>query len=125
MKTPDEIKQRMTLLKTQFSSQTSNSLDLFGKLLTELIATFPNAIPQVLLHEKALNLGLSADFVEKTIDQLHLAGLVIINRDKTLNTKHNLLKFPSIPFHFGKLYVKRPASLTRLKKAQRKQQRSS
>ena len=125
MKTPDEIKQRIAILKTQITSPTSSPLDLLGKLLTELIATFPNAIPQTLLFEKALSLGLTAEFMEKTLAQLHQEGLVIINRDKTLHQKHDLLKFPSIPFHFGKLYVKRPVSLTRLNKAKRKQPRSS
>ena len=125
MKTPDDIKQRLAILKTQFASQPSSPHELLGKLITELIATFPNAIPQTLLIEKATNLGLSSEFVEKTIAQLNQEGLVIINRDQTLNRIHELLKFPSVPFQFGKLNVKRPVSLKHLHKTQQKQQRSS
>jgi len=125
MKSPDDVMQRMAILKTQYSSPTSNPHSLLGKLISELIATFPNAIPKSLLLEKAESIGIPAEFVDKTIIQLHQEGLVIINRDKTLNRKHELLKFPSVPFHFGKLMVKRPVSLTRLNKTQRKQHRSS
>ena len=125
MKTPDDIKQRLAILKTQLTSQTSSPHDLLGKLLTELIATFPNAIPRTLLIDKATNLGLSTEFVDEILGQLHQEGLVIINRDKTLHQTHKLLKFPSVPFHFGKLIVKRPVSLKQLNKTQRKQKRSS
>ncbi len=125
MKTPDDIKQRLAILKTQLTSQTSSPHDLLGKLFTELIATFPNAIPRTLMMEKATNLGLSPEFVEKIIAQLNQEGLVIINRDQTLHRTHELLKFPSVPFQFGKLHVKRPVSLKHLHKTQQKQQRSS
>ena len=125
MKTPDDVKQRLAILKTQLTSQTSGPHELLGKLFTELIATFPNAIPRTLMMEKATNLGLSPEFVEKIIAQLNQEGLVIIKRDQTLHQAHELLKFPSVPFHFGKLSVKRPVSLKHLHKIQQKQQRSS
>jgi hypothetical protein len=125
LKTPDDIKQRLAILKTQLTSQSSSPHDLLGRLLTELIATFPNAIPQTLLIEKATNLGLSPEYVEKIIAQLNQEGLVIINRDQTLHQTHELLKFPSVPFKFGKLNVKRPVSLKHLHKTLQKQQRSS
>ena len=108
MKTPREIEQRINKLKAFSStSESQNKFQLFGRLITELIAIFPNAMPRLYLIDKGVNeFELQEEFIENTIEILSKNGLVLINK---INNQ-DVLKFPSIPFSAmnGKLYVSLP-----------------
>ena len=124
MKTPKEIEQRINKLKALSSTtESQNKYQILGKLITELIAIFPNTMPKFYLLEKGVNeFGLPEEFIEKIIENLNKNGLVLINR---VNNK-DVLKFPSIPFSAmnGKLYVSNPDPIknhrTRSKKPKKK-----
>lgn len=108
MKTPREVEQRINKLKS-FSStpESQNKYHLLGKLITELIAIFPNTMPKFYLIDKGVNeFGLQEEFIENTIENLNKNGLVLINK---INSK-DVLKFPSLPFSAmnGKLCVSNP-----------------
>ena len=111
MKTPKEIELRINKLKASSSAtQSQNKYQLLGKLITELIAIFPNAMPRSYLIDKGVKeFGLQEEFIEKIIENLNKDGLVLINR---VNSQ-DVLKFPSIPFSAmnGKLYVSNPNPL--------------
>jgi len=111
MKTPKEIELRINKLKAISSAtQSQNKYQLLGKLITELIAIFPNAMPRSYLIDKGVKeFGLLEEFIEKIIENLNKDGLVLINR---VNSQ-DVLKFPSIPFSAmnGKLYVSNPNPL--------------
>ena len=108
MKTPNEIEQRINKLKTLSSTtESQNKYHLLGKLITELIAIFPNTMPKFYLIEKGeKEFGLQEEFIEKIIENLNKNGLVLINK---INNE-DVLKFPSIPFSAmnGKLCVSNP-----------------
>ena len=109
MKTPKEFEQRINKLKASSSAtESQNKYQLLGKLITELIAIFPNAMPRSYLIDKGVKeFGLPEEFIEKIIENLNKDGLVLINR---VNSQ-DVLKFPSIPFSIGKLYVSNPNPL--------------
>ena len=124
MKTPKEIELRINKLKALSSTTKSqNKYLLLGKLITELIAIFPNTMPKFYLIEKGVNeFGLTEEFIEKILENLNKNGLVLINK---VNNK-DVLKFPNIPFSAmnGKLYVSHPDPLknrrTKSKKPKKK-----
>ncbi len=123
MKTPKEIEQRINKLKAFSSTESQNKYQLLGKLITELIAIFPNNMPKFYLIEKGVNeFGLPEEFIEKIIENLNKNGLVLINK---VNNQ-DVLKFPSLPFsaYNGKLYVSNPDPIknhrTRSKKFKKK-----
>ena len=124
MKTPKEFEQRINKLKASSSAtESQNKYQLLGKLITELIAIFPNAMPRSYLIDKGVKeFGLPEEFIEKIIENLNKDGLVLINR---VNSQ-DVLKFPSIPFSAmnGKLYVSNPNPLknhrSRSKKTKKK-----
>ncbi len=110
MKTPGEIGQRFAKLRAKYQSQkaNSNNYEILGNLITEMIGVFPKAMPRQLLIDNALKLGLDdLDFIIDILEKMNLEGLVLINKDHQNN---EILKFPTIPFSFGKLYVRKPAS---------------
>jgi len=111
MKTPNEIEQRINKLKILSSvTESQNKYHLIGKLITELLAIFPNTMPKFYLIEKGeKELGLPEEFIEKVIENLNKMGLVLINK---IGNK-DVLKFPSIPFSAmnGKLNVSHPDPL--------------
>jgi len=108
MKTPKEIEERINKLKVFSSaSESQNRFQLLGKLITELIAIFPNTMPLSYLIDKGVKeFDLPQDFIEKIIENLNKNGLVLINK---VNNQ-DVLKFPSLPFSAmnGKLYVSSP-----------------
>ena len=106
MKTPKEIEQRINKLKVFSStSESQNRYQLLGKLITELIAIFPNTMPLSYLIDKGVKeFELPEEFIEKIIENLNKNGLVLINK---VNNQ-DVLKFPSLPFSAGKLYVSNP-----------------
>lgn len=108
MKTPSKIEQRINAIK-RFSSasESNNKFQLLGKLITELLAIFPIAMPKEYLIDKGVKeLGLQGEFIEEVIENLNKSGLVLVNK---FNNKY-ILKFPSLPFSAmnGKLYVSQP-----------------
>ena len=108
MKTPREVEQRINKLKSLSSTpESQNKYHLLGKIITELIAIFPNTMPKFYLIDKGVNeFGLQEEFIENTIENLNKNGLVLINK---VNNK-DVLKFPSLPFSAmnGKLYISNP-----------------
>lgn len=78
---------------------------LLGQLISELLKIFPNAMPEDFLIEKAIELELDEKYVKDIISKLNERGLVIITKDDSNKSKKKILKFPSIPFKFGKLYI--------------------
>ena len=111
MKTPNEVEQRINKLKTLSSvTDSQNKYHLLGKLITELLAIFPNTMPKFYLIEKGeKEFSLTEEFMEKVIENLNKIGLVLINN---INNKV-VLKFPSVPFSAmnGKLNVSHPDPL--------------
>ncbi|MHA1720468.1 MAG: hypothetical protein ACTSWX_00610 [Promethearchaeota archaeon] len=108
MKTPSKIEQRINAIK-RFSSasESNNKFQLLGKLITELLAIFPIAMPKEYLIDKGVKeLGLQGEFIEEVIENLNKSGLILVNK---FNNKY-ILKFPSLPFSAmnGKLYVSQP-----------------
>ena len=100
-----------------------NKFQILGKLITELIAIFPNAMPFSYLIDKGVKeFGLPEEFIEKIIENLNKNGLVLINKVN----HQDVLKFPAIPFSAmnGKLYVSNPNPIrnhrTRSKKPKKK-----
>jgi hypothetical protein len=116
MKTPGEIGQRLAKLQAKHQNQTSsvNNYKILSNLITEMIGVFPQAMPQNLLLENAKKLGIEDElFILNLIEKMNLEGLVLINKD----FRHNVvLKFPKVPFSFGKLSVHKPASSTEFRK---------
>jgi len=116
MKTPGEIGQRLASLQAKYQAprSSSNQYELMGNLITEMMGVFPKAMPRQLLLDNAKKLGIDdTDFVNKLIDKMNLEGLVLINKD----FQHNeVLKFPKVPFAFGKLYVRKPITASQFRK---------
>jgi len=108
LKTPSEMVQRVAKLKANINLTKENKYNMLSKLITELLAIFPNAMPQKILFSKASELGLEEEFVSKILKLLHEKGLMIRNKDKTNFNSNFLLKFPSIPFKEGKIIVDKP-----------------
>jgi hypothetical protein len=119
MKSPQEISQRLARLRANQQSPNSDKYKILGHLITELLAIFPNAMPKHLLVEKALELNIPLEFLEKILQTLHNEGLMLINKDSTNHNTHFILKFPSVPFSLGKLYVKKPTSASKFRKKHR------
>src|SRR6056297_3418819 len=109
IKTPTEVKKRISLIANKYknaSNQKSFNYQLLGDLLSELIAVFPRALPESYLIQRAEMLGLKdEEFIEKILDQLNQHGLMTRNKDQK---GRMVLYFPSLPFKFKKLYVKKP-----------------
>ena len=109
MKTPSEVKQRISMLSEKYkSSKSQEDLDyeILGELISEMSAVFPRAIPQNILLERAKELGIETlNIIEDIFSKLNQQGLLLINK----NSRGQItLHFPSIPFKFNKLFVNKP-----------------
>ncbi|MHA1673969.1 MAG: DUF1922 domain-containing protein [Promethearchaeota archaeon] len=108
MKLPNEFEKKIDIIKSQLQGKKKASKEkIFGDLLSGLISLFPNHLPKQYLLTHALKMDLSEEDVETFLEKLHVAGLVIINRDFRPGNKDVVLKFPSVPFTAGKISVKK------------------
>ena len=109
MKTPSEYRQRINTLKKKHSKTIKKNgfeYRVLGELITEFVAVFPRAISQQMFLNKCRELGIEEpNFVLDLLDELNQQGLVIKNKNAKGKTS---LFFPSLPFKYKKLYVKKP-----------------
>jgi hypothetical protein len=110
MKTPGEITQRMSHLKSVLHKSSTGKNNLYpalGKIITQLLSVFPNAMPQSILISKAKEMLICENDIEilDILDKLNKEGLMLINKDFNNNI---ILKFPSLPFTYGKIHVSKP-----------------
>jgi len=107
MKSPHKYELQIEKFKAKLQGTKKSEEVIIGDLLSELIQLFPNQLPKSYLIQAAENIELDLDTLEKNLEKLNQAGLVLINRDFRPNSHDFLLKFPSIPFTFGKIQVKK------------------
>ncbi len=108
MKTPNEVSRRLAKVFALKKSGTQNQNYNLGILISELLGIFPKAMPMKILLEKAQNINISKDFVEKSLEDLNKEGLVLLSKDSANKNGERVLIFPSLPFKFGKMSVSKP-----------------
>lgn len=107
LKTPNKYEAKIELLKSRLQGSKRSNESVFGNLISELLLVFPNQLPKKELLVQASKLDITEEEVESFLEQLNKKGLVLINKDFRPNHSGLLLKFPSIPFTFGKISVKK------------------
>jgi hypothetical protein len=109
MKTPNDIilKLKQYQQKIDYTkSQRGDNYQILGDLITKLLEFFPNAIPESILFEQAVDSGLdNREFITQILNELQNVGNLIINLDFQNN---RLLKFINVPFSYGKISIKKP-----------------
>ena len=108
LKTPPEYEQRIAALQSTQGLKSTSSPEILGRVISELLVTFPNVISKALLVEKAIAIGLDFPIIENILLQLHDAGLMVEKPVISSDPRGLLLKFPAVPFTFGKLHVSIP-----------------
>ncbi|WP_457557737.1 DUF1922 domain-containing protein [Candidatus Harpocratesius sp.] len=107
MKSPNKYELKIEEFKAKLQGTKKNQEILLGDLLSELILLFPNQLPKSYLIENAKNIGLDLKKLEANLLKLSQAGLMLINKDFRPGSTDLLLKFPSIPFTFGKINIRK------------------
>jgi len=121
LKTPAEMQQRIYELKQKIHQNAQPNQDkykILGDLITELLYTFPNSMPQSILHQKATEIGLDdQEFIASILNAIHQQGNVLINHDQRGNVVY---KFVNLPIFYQKLKIQRPQASAQINKARDK-----
>jgi formylmethanofuran dehydrogenase subunit B len=122
LKTPAEMQQRIFELKHKIQN-TSNAIRdnyaLLGDLITELLYTFPNSMPQSIIIQKAIEIGLEdQEFITTTLNAINQKGDVLINQDQRGN---KVYKFINLPIYYQKLKIQYPQASKQINKEREKE----
>jgi hypothetical protein len=107
-KTPNEVSAKLEAFhakQRKNSAQSGDKHAILGRLISTLLDQFPNALPETFLIEHAEKEAIEKEFIEKILDQLQNAGLLLRNTDFRGN---HVLKFLNLPIKQGKLEIRLP-----------------